>query len=141
VIHVGEARVTARLLNHPGGCLGYRVELGGKSVVYATDFEPLADGELDPVAVELARGADVLICDAQYSADEYAGRSGPCRKGWGHNTVHQATALARAAGVGRLILFHHDPSHDDVMVEALERAAQGEFGTVDAAREGLKLEV
>ncbi len=141
VIHVGPATVTARSLNHPQGCLGFRVDCGGKSVVYATDFEPLADGSLEPAALELARDATVLICDAQYTADEYEGRCGPCRKGWGHNTVHDATALAQAAGVQTLVLFHHDPSHDDVTVLGIEELAQREFKRAKAAREGLKLEL
>jgi len=140
-VAVGPATVTARALNHPGGCLGYRVERGGRAVVYATDFEPLDDGALDPVAVELARGADLLIADAQYTADEYAGRCGPCRKGWGHNAVEHATALAEAAGVKQLVLFHHDPSHDDASIDGLEAQARQAFSATRAAREGLVLEV
>ncbi|MBS2027297.1 MAG: MBL fold metallo-hydrolase [Deltaproteobacteria bacterium] len=141
VTDIGAARVTARALNHPGGCLGYRVEVGGKSVVYATDFEPLANGDVDPVAVALALHADVLIADAQYTADEYEGRCGPCRKGWGHNAIHHATALAKAAKVKTLVLFHHDPSHDDIVVQELEEMAKREFAPARAAREGLQLEV
>jgi phosphoribosyl 1,2-cyclic phosphodiesterase len=140
-IAVGPARVLVRSLNHPQGCLGYRVECGGKVVVYATDFEPLPDGSTSDAALALAKGADILICDAQYTADEYEGRCGPCRKGWGHNTVHDATRLARAAGVRTLVLFHHDPSHDDATVRDLERTAQREFRGSRAAREGLQLGV
>jgi phosphoribosyl 1,2-cyclic phosphodiesterase len=141
VVQVGAARVVARALHHPQGCFGYRVEVGGKSVVYATDFEPLADGTTSPAAVELAAKADVLICDAQYTADEYEGRSGPARRGWGHNTVHHATRLAKEAGVGALVLFHHDPAHDDAMIGRLEQLAQQEFRGSLAAREGLRIAV
>jgi phosphoribosyl 1,2-cyclic phosphodiesterase len=141
VIQVGAARVVARALNHPQGCFGYRVELGGKSVVYATDFEPLADGASSPSALALAANADVLICDAQYTADEYEGRSGPARRGWGHNTVHHATRLAQEAGVGTLVLFHHDPAHDDAMIGRLEELAQQEYLGSVAAREGLRIAV
>jgi phosphoribosyl 1,2-cyclic phosphodiesterase len=141
VVPVGAARVLVRALNHPQGCLGYRVELGGKSVVYATDFEPLADGESSPSALALAANADVLICDAQYTVDEYEGRSGPARRGWGHNTVHHATRLAKEAGVGTLVLFHHDPAHDDAMIGRLEELAQQEYRGSVAAREGLRIAV
>jgi phosphoribosyl 1,2-cyclic phosphodiesterase len=141
VIDVGPARVIARALNHPQGCFGYRVEHAGKTVVYATDFEPLADGTSSPGALALAAKADVLICDAQYTVDEYEGRSGPSRRGWGHNSVHHATQLARDAGVGTLILFHHDPSHDDAKIAELEALAQGDFHATTAAREGLRIAV
>ena len=69
----------------------------------------------------------MLIADAQYTADEYEGRCGPCRKGWGHNAIHHATALAKAAKVKTLVLFHHDPSHDDIVVQELEEMAKREF--------------
>jgi phosphoribosyl 1,2-cyclic phosphodiesterase len=141
VVQVGPAKVTCRALNHPQGCLGFRVQVGDKSVVYATDFEPLADGRIEPAALELAEGATVLICDAQYTADEYEGRCGPCRRGWGHNTIHDATRLAMAAHVRTLVLFHHDPGHDDIMVKELEQMAQREFEGARAAREGLRLDV
>jgi phosphoribosyl 1,2-cyclic phosphodiesterase len=141
VLQVGAAKVGARALNHPQGCLGYRVELAGKSVVYATDFEPLADGRSSPAAVALAAKADVLICDAQYTTDEYEGRSGPPRRGWGHNTIHHATQLAHEAGVGTLVLFHHDPSHDDAAIGVLEALARADFHSTMAAREGLRVTV
>jgi len=91
--------------------------------------------------LELAQDADILIADAQYTADEYEGRCGPCRKGWGHNAIHHATSLAHAAHVKTLVLFHHDPSHDDVVVQELEQMAQRDFSHARAAREGLKLEL
>jgi phosphoribosyl 1,2-cyclic phosphodiesterase len=139
VLRIGAATVTARSLNHPQGCLGFRVDFGGKSAVYATDFEPLDDGSIARAALELCAGADLLICDAQYTEDEYQGRSGPCRRGWGHNTVHDAALLAREAGVKSLVLFRHDPSHDDQTIARLETSARSEFREARAAREGLQL--
>ncbi len=133
-IQVGPATVRAATLNHPGGVYGYRIEHGGASVVYATDTEHYACP--DPHLVELARGADVLIYDAMYTQDEYAGRVGPTKVGWGHSTWDAGVAVADAAGVGRLVLFHHDPQRTDDEVDALERrAALARPGTV-AAREG-----
>jgi phosphoribosyl 1,2-cyclic phosphodiesterase len=134
---VGPARVRVAALNHPQGCLGYRISVGGTSVVYATDTEHPAPGVIDPGVLDLARGADLLIYDSQYTDDEYEGRCGPPRKGWGHSTIREACGLAEAAGVKRLALFHHDPSHDDRFVERKVGEARGWFPNVGAAREGM----
>jgi len=139
-VRIGGARVRAVALNHPQGCFGYRISYAGKSLVYATDTEAFAAGE-DDGTVELARGADVLIYDAQYTDDEYYGRSGPPREGWGHSTVSEACRIARVAGVRQLVLFHHDPTHDDDTVEALTEEARNLFPNVIAAREGLVVDL
>ncbi|HJL20499.1 MAG TPA: MBL fold metallo-hydrolase [Sandaracinaceae bacterium LLY-WYZ-13_1] len=131
---LGPLTVRTRGLNHPGGVLGYRLEHGGRSVVYATDTEHYACP--DPHLVDLARDADVLIYDAMYTPDEYDGRAGPAKVGWGHSTWAAGVAVADAASVDRLVLFHHDPQRDDDGVDAIERvAAAARPGTV-AAREG-----
>jgi phosphoribosyl 1,2-cyclic phosphodiesterase len=70
-IQVGPACIRAAALNHPQGCLAYRLEVGGASVVYATDTEQLVPGALDPLLLEFADGADLLVHDAQYTDDEY----------------------------------------------------------------------
>jgi phosphoribosyl 1,2-cyclic phosphodiesterase len=133
-MRAGDTIVRAAALNHPGGVYGYRIEHGGASVVYATDTEHYACP--DPHLVELARGADVLIYDAMYTPDEYAGRTGPAKVGWGHSTWEAGVAVAEAAGVSRHVLFHHDPERSDDEVDELERrAALARPGTV-AAREG-----
>jgi ribonuclease BN (tRNA processing enzyme) len=137
VLDVGPLRVRAAPLNHPGGVYGYRIEHEGVSVVYATDTEHYACP--DPHLVELARGADILIYDAMYTPEEYAGRVGPAKVGWGHSTWEAGVAVADGAGVGRLVLFHHDPQRDDEGVRAIERRAQlARPGTL-AAREGESL--
>ncbi len=124
---------------HPkAGVTLYRVACGGRSVVYATDVEAAKGGHDDVVA--FARGADVLIHDAQYTEDEYYG--GHLNKaGWGHSTVQQAAEVARAAGVGQLVLYHHDPTHDDAEVRRLERLAHKTFPGAKAAREGVEIEL
>lgn len=91
--------------------------------------------------MNLARGADVLIYDAQYTPDEYYGRSGPAKIGWGHSTYEEGAKLARAAGVGRLVLFHHDPRRADAEVAVIVGLARESFADTVAAREGMSLAV
>jgi phosphoribosyl 1,2-cyclic phosphodiesterase len=136
---LGATRIRAVPLNHPNGVVAYRLEHGGRSVVFATDTEHYPDGRLDTALVELARGADVLIYDAQYTPDEYAGHTGCKRHGWGHSTWLEGVRVARAAEAKKLILFHHDPSHDDTTVDAIESAAAEALPGTIAAREGLAL--
>jgi phosphoribosyl 1,2-cyclic phosphodiesterase len=137
-VRVGAASVRAAAASHPNGCLAYRIEAGGRSVVYATDTEHDAStGAIDRNLCELARGADVLIYDAQYTDDEYCGSRGGSKRGWGHSTATEGVRLAKAAGVGQLILFHHDPSHDDWQIACIEAEARALFEPTSAAREGL----
>jgi phosphoribosyl 1,2-cyclic phosphodiesterase len=130
------ARVRAAAACHPNGCLAYRVESHGRAVVYATDTEhDAASGALDERLVELARGADVLIYDAQYTDAEYAAG----KRGWGHSTAAEGARVARAAGVGQLVLFHHDPARSDEGVAAIEAETRRAFPATVAAREGLTI--
>lgn len=138
-LHIEDVTVTAAALNHPDGVVAYRVDWRGASVVFATDTEHYS--VVDPRLARLARGADVLIHDAQYTAEEYAGHVGMPRLGWGHSTVEAAVAQARASGVGRLVLFHHDPDRDDAGVAALEARARAGFAESVAAREGMVIEL
>lgn len=135
VLGSGPFDVKTRALCHPQGSLGYRIEAGGRSFCFATDVEHRSDG-IDPAILELARGVDLLVYDAQYTVEEYEGRHGPSRKGWGHSTYVAAAEIARAAGAKNLALFHHDPMHDDALVEAIEREAKAIFPASFAAREG-----
>ena len=128
-LRVGALEVRAAKLNHPGGVLAYRVSVGDRSVVYATDTEHYACP--DPRLIALAQDADVLIYDAMYTEAEY-----PAKVGWGHSTWQAGVAVADAANVDRLVLFHHAPERSDDAVDALERkAALARPGTI-AAREG-----
>ena len=132
--------IRALRLPHPGGDVtAYRLDYAGRSVVYATDVE--RSPELDDGLLDFARGADVMIHDAQYTPEEYRGDVGPSRRGWGHSTFETAAKLARDADVGRLLLFHHDPAHDDDAVAEIERRARRVFASTDAAREGVTLEL
>jgi phosphoribosyl 1,2-cyclic phosphodiesterase len=118
------------------GVTMYRVTCGGRSVVYATDIEAPLGGHDD--VVTFARGADVLIHDAQYTDAEYHdGHHG--KAGWGHSTVRMAAEVARAAGVGELLLYHHDPDRADPQMPALERLARRIFPQSRIATEGMKV--
>jgi len=141
---VGSDAVRIRILRsyaHPGGVYFYRVEWRGRSLVYATDTEGYVGGDRRLAA--FARGADMLIHDAQYSEAHYRGQLAglPSTQGFGHSTVEMACESASAAQVGRLVLFHHDPSYDDVTLDNLEARARGRFVNTQAAYEGLTLEL
>jgi CheY-like chemotaxis protein len=120
-------------LNHTALTLGYRVTVGGVSVVYATDHEPHAQQlwrvdhqgvrsvlhQGDRRHIEFLSGADLVIHDAQYIEAEYAQKLG-----WGHSTVEYCVDVAAEAGVKRLALFHHDPSRTDADLDRLVAACQ-----------------
>ncbi len=118
---------------HPQGAHGYRIEGDGAVVIYATDHEHGSEVH-DEGLREVSRGADLLISDAQYTPDEYV-----LRQGWGHTTWAHAADLAAEAGVGRLVLFHHDPSHDDAALERICEQARERFPATVLAREGLEI--
>ncbi len=138
-VAVGDVRVTTARLNHPGGVLGYRVEWQDRALAYATDTEHYSCP--DPKLVALARRADTLIYDAMYLPEEYRGDVGYARVGWGHSTFEAGAAVARAAGVGRLVLFHHDPARTDTEMDQLVDRASRHFAAVSAAREGTSIEL
>jgi len=133
---IGENKITARYINHPQGCLGYRIETPGGTVVYATDNEP-GDAQLDEELRELAAGADIFINDAQYTPEQLA----TTRRGWGHSSWREGVKVAREAGAKTLVLFHHDPDASDRMVDGLLRQAREEFDSVFAASEGMVIKL
>jgi phosphoribosyl 1,2-cyclic phosphodiesterase len=134
-LKLGGALVTAIEANHPGGNLAYRVEYRGRSVVYATDTEHGSDR--DAQLVEFSRKADLLIYDAMYTEDEYLGRVGSPKIGWGHSTWQQGIKVADEAEVGTLVLFHHDPTRTDAALDALVKLVRRQRKATVAAREGL----
>ncbi len=138
-VRVGAAEVRHTAVDHPNGCVAWRVDHLGKSVVYATDLEHQG-ATLNHELVELSRGADVLIYDAMYTPEEYEGAGGGMsRKGWGHSTFDAGARVAEAAGVQSLCLFHHDPAHDDAFMDALGTRARRRFADSCVAREGLEI--
>jgi phosphoribosyl 1,2-cyclic phosphodiesterase len=127
-------RITTAWLNHPQGCLGYRIDTTGGSIVYATDNEPGVP-EMDVSLCQLAHEADVLVYDAQYSPEQLAS----ARKGWGHSSWLDGVKLAREAKVRNLVLFHHDPDSSDQTVDGFLMAARREFPATWAATEGMTI--
>lgn len=124
--------------SHPGGVYFYRIEWRGRSLVYATDTEGYVGSDRRLSA--FARGADLLIHDAQYSEQHYRGLNGwTSTQGFGHSTPQMACEAAGAAGVKCLALFHHDPNYDDETVRDLQEQAQSIFKSTFSAREGLEV--
>ncbi|MEA1903955.1 MAG: MBL fold metallo-hydrolase [Actinomycetota bacterium] len=112
--------ITADLITHPGSTLGYRFAEDGSVLAYMPDHEPALGNPRFPGVSDwtsgysLAKGADVLIHDAQYTEEEYS-----TRVGWGHTTFSQLGKYATMTEVSRLVTFHHDPAHsDDFLDEA-----------------------
>lgn len=113
---VGEFRISASLVCHPGPTVGYRIASSSSSTItaYLPDHEPALGWERFPAdwswvsGYSIASKADLLIHDAQYSSKEY-----PNHIGWGHSSIHQAIEFASIAQVKNLVLFHHNPAHDD----------------------------
>ncbi len=140
-IRVGEHIVVdTALLNHPGEAVGYRVNWQGHAVAYVTDTEHLVDGNLDDNVLRLADEADVLIYDSTYTNAEYYSEKSS-KIGWGHSTWEEGVRVAKAASVKQLVIFHHDPLHNDAFLDDVgERAAQM-FPDARMAMEGMKLRV
>jgi ribonuclease BN (tRNA processing enzyme) len=130
---------TCKSSAHPlNGVMLYRVHYQDKSFVYATDIEQQDGGY--PEIIEFARGADLLIHDAQYLHDEYVSRVKP-RKGWGHSTIEMAAEVAKKAGVKRLALFHHEPTHDDKTMAKIARQSKRLFSSTVVAHEGMQIDL
>ena len=117
-VDLGGLRLTTTLLRHPGTCLGYRLDYGGRSICYVTDNElypathELHSEEYLERLVNFTRGADVLVTDCTYTDEEY-----PARTGWGHSCASEVADLAWRARVRDLYLFHHDPNHTDAIID------------------------
>lgn len=120
----GEVTVRSTFTNHPGVNLAYRLEAGGRSLTYLTDHETYQAmnqptefaRKQDKIIEDFCRGSDLLVCDAQYTEDEYR-----VKRTWGHSRFTDSLRLALNAGVRRVALFHHDPGHSDEQIDAMGR--------------------
>ena len=135
---LGKLDIHAAFVNHPGVCAGYRIFTSAGSVAFVPDHEPyefflhsargkqLSPQQVREIAaeqhaglVQFLRGSDILILDTQYTDEEYT-----VHIGWGHGSISSAIALALEAEVQRLVLFHHDPNHDDAMIDRMLKSAR-----------------
>jgi phosphoribosyl 1,2-cyclic phosphodiesterase len=155
--NIGKVRVRSKLMNHPGVCMGYRLFTTAGSVAFLPDNEPYDAFKLHSARshllspeqtqkraeaeraglVQFLERCDILILDSQYTDEEYQ-----AHVGWGHGSLSTAVTLALDAQVRKLVLFHHDPNHDDAMVDEMVKQARalvtksGKVLEVVAAREG-----
>jgi phosphoribosyl 1,2-cyclic phosphodiesterase len=125
--------VSTQKHNHPGGAYSFRIERNGRVLVVCTDVEH--GDQIDDRLVQLAHGADLLVHDAQYTAEELQKR-----RGWGHSSFDQAMQVAEMAEVKRLVLTHHDPEHDDEFLLRMENLCRERFPDVTLAREGMEIQ-
>ena len=158
--NIGKVRVRAKFLNHPGLCVGYRVFTSKGSIAFLPDHESyeafkLHSANSESLSPEQARkrageeraelvkflhGSDILLLDTQYTDEEYE-----AHVGWGHGSLSSAVSLAHDAAVRKLILFHHDPTHDDDDIDkmvqfARKLAAKSKSSLeVEGAREGAEM--
>jgi phosphoribosyl 1,2-cyclic phosphodiesterase len=127
---IGGATITATPVLHPGPTVGYRVEADGGVLAYLPDHEPYLGGRRADVGTDwisgfdLAFEADLLLHDAQYTEAEY-----PAKVGWGHSSVAHAVEFARVTATRQLLLFHHDPLHDEGQLDAIEARARDLWGS------------
>ena len=139
---VGAVKVKVRPVPHIGHTLGFRLEVDSRVLAYLSDHQaPLDLCSVEPGVLELCDGADLLLHDAQYTEPEFARVSH-----WGHSTANYAVHVARESGAKRLMLFHHDPSHTDEAIdrmldEARVQASASPGLTVDAAAEGVTVDL
>jgi phosphoribosyl 1,2-cyclic phosphodiesterase len=128
------ARVRTVALNHPDGATGYRIDFGGRSLclVYDTEHVP---GALDRKILSLISGAELVIYDCMYTDDEYRRYVG-----WGHSTWQEGIRLCQQAGAKRMVVFHHDPDHDDDMLDEIGREVHRQLPGSVVAHEGMQLE-
>jgi len=138
-VEFGDLKVENALLNHPGEAVGYRVSWGGKVAAYVTDTEHFPD-RLDENVLWLSRDADVMIYDATYTDSEYYNEKSS-KIGWGHSTWQEAVKVAKAANVKHLVIFHHDPLHNDEFMDEVAQDTAEQFPNSVVAREGMVIDL
>jgi phosphoribosyl 1,2-cyclic phosphodiesterase len=132
---VANTSVTVLPLNHPQGCVGYRIAQNGKVISYCTDVEHGTEWSDRNIRI-LARDADLLIVDAQFTPEEL-----PEHAGWGHSSWKQSLEMGLESGARKVALYHHDPYHEDAALEDIVHQALRISPNVIAAREGLEVRI
>jgi phosphoribosyl 1,2-cyclic phosphodiesterase len=131
-VEIGEFRISSMLVCHPGPTVGYRIASRDGVVAYLPDHEPALGARKFPIAAEwtsgyeLAEGADLLIHDAQYSAEEYRDHVG-----WGHSAFEDVVSFAKFAGARHLVPFHHDPAHTDADLDRMLSSRRGATASLE----------
>lgn len=138
-VRVGDISIKNALLNHPGEAVGYRVSWNGWVAAYITDTEHFPD-RLDENVLWLAQDADVIIYDATYTDEEYHNEKSS-KVGWGHSTWQEAVKVAKAANAKKLVIFHHDPIHNDDFMDQVQRDTAAVFPNSVVAREGMEIDL
>ncbi len=138
-VEIEDIKVENTLLNHPGEAVGYRVTWKGCSAAYVTDTEHFPDRP-DENVMWLARDADVMIYDATYTDEEYHHEK-TSKVGWGHSTWQEAVKVAKAANVKQLIIFHHDPLHNDEFMDEVAKNTTEAFPNSTIAQEGMVIDL
>jgi len=128
--------VASKYLNHPNLCLGYRITYKGKSIATVYDHEQYSSDAENEKVRQFIKGADIVIHDAQYTQEEYASH-----KGWGHCSYDQVLKSTEGLGIGRIVLFHHEPSRKDKDLEQIEKSHASKTNPkIIVAREEMTLE-
>ena len=140
---LGGVRVRCEPVVHPGPTLAYRLEEHDRSFAFIPDNEPALETDLsspngDVSGLAIARGADLLFHDAQYTADEYR-----TRVGWGHSALPDFARFVQLAEPRQVLMFHHDPAHGDEMVDEMLHEARELSGRadLDIGREGFEADL
>jgi phosphoribosyl 1,2-cyclic phosphodiesterase len=130
-----DIQVRTASLNHPNGATGYRIDYKGHSLCYISDTEHVP-GKPDENILGLIEGADYVIYDSTYTEEEF-----PAKVGWGHSTWEEGMRLCKAAGASKLVIFHHDPDHDDSFMDQLEKTAKSAWDGCMVARDGMVIDL
>ena len=138
-VQIADVKIENTLLNHPGEAVGYRISWHGKTAAYVTDTEHFPD-RLDENVLWLARDADVMIYDATYTNNEYHNEKSS-KVGWGHSTWQEAVKVAKAANVKQLVIFHHDPLHNDEFMDEVAQDTAEQFPNSVVAKEGMVIDL
>jgi phosphoribosyl 1,2-cyclic phosphodiesterase len=137
IVNIGDVTIQNCSLNHPGEAVGYRVSWQGLTAAYITDTEHFPE-RFDDNVLALAQNADVMIIDATYTDEEYYAPNAR-KEGWGHSTWQEAVKVAKKAQVKRLVIFHHDPLHNDDFLDHVEAQVMEVFPHGLLAKEGMTL--
>ena len=138
-VKIADVKVENTLLNHPGEAVGYRISWHGKTAAYITDTEHFPD-RLDENVLWLSQDADVMIYDATYTDNEYHNEKSS-KVGWGHSTWQEAVKVAKAANVKQLVIFHHDPLHNDDFMDEVAQDTAEAFPNSVVAKEGMVIDL